>query len=131
MSTCAAPLADRTGQKLHNYLRDRLNPYGQPGDPVYELRLSLREVTESTGIRRDETATRAELTELASFVLVELESGQAVTQGLARSSSAYNILDDSFASSVSAEDARDRALRELAEEIKLRLAAYFSAQQPT
>lgn len=122
-----APLAERTGQMLHNFLRDRINPYGQPVEPRYELRLALREVREETGIRRDETATRAVLTVLASFVLVDLSDQSAALTGQTRASSAYNILDNRYASSVSAEDALERALRSLSEELKLRLAAHFSA----
>ncbi|MND08413.1 hypothetical protein D3C83_309980 [compost metagenome] len=52
-----------------------------------------------------------------------------VLQGQTRTSTAYNILDDRFASIISADDARDRALRELSADIKLRLAAYFSARR--
>ena len=125
-----APLSDRSGQVLHNFLRDRLNPYGQPSDPRFELRLAMREVTEETGIRRDETATRAILTVLANFVLVDLADQSAATEGQARASSAYNIIDNRYASSVSAGDARERALRSLADDIKVRLAAYFSAARP-
>ena len=126
-SVRVAPLSDRTGQMLHNFLRDRINPYGQPADPRYELRLALREVREETGIRRDETTTRAVLTILANFVLVDLADQSAALAGEARASSAFNILDNRYASSVSAGDAQERALAALADEVKLRLAAHFSA----
>ncbi len=51
-----------------------------------------------------------------------------LTQGKARSSSAYNILDSSYASTVARQDAQERALTDLAEDLKLRLASYFSAR---
>lgn len=124
-----APLPERRGQILHNYLRDEINPYGQPAEPVYELRIGLAETTDDSGIRRDETASREIITMRAAFELVDLKADQVVFQGQARSSTAYNILDDRFASVVSADDARDRALRELSADIKLRLAAYFSARR--
>jgi LPS-assembly lipoprotein len=120
------PLKERNGQILHNLLRDRLNPYGQPAEPRYSLSISVSQVSEETGIRRDETASRAVLTLYASYSLVDAQ-GQVLTQGLARSSSAYNILDTSYASSVSRQDAQERALTELAEDLKLRLASFFSA----
>src|SRR3546814_3898108 len=31
------PLRDRAGQQMHNFLRDRLNPEGQPVSPSYRL----------------------------------------------------------------------------------------------
>ncbi len=120
------PLKERNGQFLHNLLRDRLNPYGQPVEPRYQLSISVSQVSEETGIRRDETASRAVLTLYASYSLVDGQ-GQVLTQGLARSSSAYNILDSAYASSVSRQDAQERALTELAEDLKLRLASFFSA----
>jgi len=122
-----APLADRSGQQLHNLLRDRLNPYGQPTQPVYELRLSLAEQLQGTAIRTDETASRGILTFAAGYALVDLASGQAVLQGQTSASSAFNVLDNRFASTVSANDARERALVEVAEDLKLRLATYFSS----
>jgi LPS-assembly lipoprotein len=124
-----APLPQRNGQILHNYLRDDINPYGQPAEPLYELRIGLRETSEDSGIRRDETASREVITMRAAFQLVDLSADSVLYEGQARSSSAYNVLDDRFASIVSAEDARERALRELSADIKLRLAAYFSARR--
>jgi len=124
-----APLPERSGQILHNYLRDDINPQGQPLEPAYELRIGLAETTEDSGIRRDETASREIITMRAAFELVELNGQAVVFQAQACSSTAYNVLDDRFASIVSAQDARDRALRELSADIKLRLAAYFSARR--
>lgn len=123
-----APLRERNGQILHNLLRDRLNPYGQPTEPRYQLSITVSQVSEETGIRRDETASRAVLTLYAAYSLVDAQ-GAVLTQGLARSSSGYNILDSSYASSVARQDAQERALTELAEDLKLRLAAYFSSRQ--
>jgi len=122
-----APLRERNGQILHNLLRDRLNPYGQPVEPRYQLSISVSQVAEETGIRRDETATRAVLTLYASYALSDAQ-GQVLTEGKARSSSGYNILDSSYASTVARQDAQERALTDLAEDLKLRLASYFSAR---
>ncbi len=36
-----SPLPDRIGQQMHNLLRDRLNPAGQPLDPAYTLDIRL------------------------------------------------------------------------------------------
>lgn len=124
-----APLGERSGQMLHNMLRDRLNPYGQPVTPRYELKLVLAETSEESGIQRDETATRVTLTLQAAFALNDLQTGQVLTQGHSRASSGYNILDNRYATTVSGEDAYERALTELAEDIKLRLAAYFAGQR--
>lgn len=59
------PIADRQGQILHNLLRDRLNPTGQPFDPRFELSVTLSTGTSGTfsgnidGVRSVATATGA------------------------------------------------------------------------
>ena len=121
-----AALSDRTGQQLHNLLRDRINPRGQPRSPEYVLRISLSETTENLAIAQDETATRANLRLSANFTLTELESNEVVMRGNSRSANSYNIVDSQYATFVSQNDARDRALRELSEDIRLRLATHFA-----
>ncbi len=120
-----AALPDRTGQRLHNLLRDRINPRGQPNQPEYVLRVSLSERTEALAIDEDETATRANLELSANFTLTRLDGKEVVFRGRSNSVNSYNIVDSQFATFVSERDARDRALRELSEDIRLRLATYF------
>ncbi|MFQ6019119.1 MAG: LPS assembly lipoprotein LptE [Kiloniellaceae bacterium] len=124
-----APLADRIGQKMHNLLRDRLNPRGQPRDPAYLLQVGLTETRKELGIRKDETATRANLILTASFTLREMASNRPLLHGSATSINSYNILDNQFATAVSEDNARTRALRELSDDIRTRLAVFF-AQSP-
>jgi LPS-assembly lipoprotein len=126
-----APLPDRAGQQLHNFLRNEINPYGQPSDPQYVLRMSVLERLESLGIREDETATRANLTLMARFELVELSSGETLLKGRSSSTNSYDILDAEvrYATIVSEADARERAMRQIAKDIRTRLSVYFSTKQ--
>ncbi len=123
------PLPDRIGQQMHNLLRDRLNPVGQPRTPGYRLDVRLRETRQELGIRKDETATRANLVLSASFKLTELSSSRVLLRGNTSSVNSYNILTSQFATSFSESDARGRALRELSDDIRTRLGIYFSGQQ--
>jgi LPS-assembly lipoprotein len=128
-----APIADRTGQMLYNELRDRLNPSGKPADPRYTLSVSVSETVAELAFRGDETATRANLTLLASYVLQrtvsESSSGndEVVTSGRARITTGYDILESQFATVVSVEDARARSVKALSEDIQARLAVALSA----
>ena len=128
-----APIPDRVGQELHNLLRDRLNPRGQPVNPAYRLQIAVSEQTEELGIRKDETATRANLKVFANFVLSDARSGEALLSGRSRSFNSYNILESQFATLFSEADARSRALREISDEIRNRLAVYFTrtAKRPS
>lgn len=121
------PLRDRVGQQMHNFLRDRLNPQGQPASPSYSLRVQVTETLSETGVRRDETATRANLRINASFSLFDFGGGEELFTGRSSSTTSYDILENPFATTVSEEDARERALREVADDIQTRLSIYFTS----
>ena len=82
------PLEDRTGQIMHNLLRDRLNPQGQPGDPGYYLMVFIQERGEDMAIQRDETATRVNLRVLSEFRLLNQDRSVVLFQSQAVS---YNL----------------------------------------
>lgn len=121
-----APLRDRIGQQLRNLLRDRLNPLGQPSNPAYDLQIILVETRQELGIRKDETATRANLIVSANFSLLEVGSGRVLLRGLTTSTNSYNILTSQFATTSTESNARKRALREVSDEIRTRLGIYFA-----
>lgn len=120
------PLTDRTGQQLHNLLRDRLNPRGQPSRPSLLLEVTLLESIRELALRTDETATRADLNLQADFVLRRPGEEGAVFTGSSRSITSYNILQSQYATQVSEQDARERGLRELAEAIRAQVAIFLA-----
>ena len=120
------PLRDRVGQQMHNLLRDRLNPNGQPVAPEYRLQVQITETRRELGVRRDETATRANLKLDTFFFLTSAESGEQVLSGRSTSTTSYDILEEPFATTISERNARERALREVADDIQTRLAVFFS-----
>lgn len=120
----------RTGQQLHNMLRDRLTPKGQPADPSYALDVVLTVSTRELGIRKDETASRANLILVANIRLTDVSSGQVLVTSVLRTVNSYNILDAFYASVVSRQDATERGLRQLANGIAWRLALYFADPDP-
>lgn len=127
------PIADRTGQLLYNDLRDRLNPRGKPGDPLYVLDIALEEISRELAFRGDETPTRANLRLEANYVLREAvadspdEPAAVITAGQSRITTAYDIVESQFATIVSIDDARARAVEALTEDIAARLAIALSA----
>lgn len=127
-ATRVQPIQDRVGQQLHNLLRDRLNPLGQPATPLYRLTIVLTERTVDLGIRRDATATRANLTMSAEFTLTDFAGEALLYQGSAISINSYDILEleQQFSTMTSEADARIRALQDISEDVRLRLAGFFS-----
>ena len=73
----------------------------------------------------DETATRTNIIVKTAFVLRAAEDNRVLYAGRASSINSYNILDEQYPTNVSAADALRRGLREISQDIKLRLAVYF------
>ncbi len=119
------PIADRPGQELHNALRNELNPRGQPADPRYALKVTLTVSKDEIGVQKDDTATRANLILSGTFTLVRLADRVLMTSGIAKSIVSYNIVTSEFGTYAAEEDARKRGIKQLAQQLRLRLATYF------
>jgi LPS-assembly lipoprotein len=123
------PLSDRIGQQFHNLLIDRLNPKGQSRRPDYALEVKLTKTINKVAIRKDETASRANMILRASFILRDQATTEALLRGDLRSINSYNILDSQFPTYVSEADSVERGLRELSDDLRVRLAVYFSGRR--
>lgn len=122
-------IEDRSGQMLHNMLRDRLNPSGQPSSPEYELAVRLDEDLQELGIRKDETATRVNFRAFANFQLYRLgDLKEVALVSDADAVTSYNILESDYATLTARDDARERALRQIADRIALEVASYFNRE---
>jgi len=117
-------IADRSGQMLRNELLQQMQPRGQT-PTRYSLAVTLTESLSNLGIRKDEVATRANLTLSASFTITELGGAKRVFSGSARSVNSYNILTSDFATLSAREDARRRGINQLALEIRERLSVWL------
>ena len=119
-------IPERTGQLLHNELLDRVNARGRPTQPRFRLVVDLSEATENLAIRKDDTATRANLILSADFLLADFDSSETRLVGTLRSVNSYDISSFEFATVSAETDARHRGVRDLAEEITARLALFLS-----
>ena len=123
-SIAIAPIEDRRGQQLRNLLKARLSPKGPADRALYRLTVKLTEAKAELALRKDESATRANLTLTAEYVLERLPPyPPGAARGNAVSTNSYNVLESDYATLSAENDARDRALRTLAEEIRLRVAS--------
>ncbi|WP_035705422.1 LPS assembly lipoprotein LptE [Niveispirillum irakense] len=122
------PIPERNGQVLRNNLIDRFYTDSRPSDPRYRLSIALSAVEEELGIQKDATATRARLRLQANYELIDNTNSQVVYRTSSRSVVSYNLLDSQFAVLASKQDAYDRGLTELAEDIRSRLGLYFARE---
>ncbi len=122
-------IEDRIGQQLRNFLLDRLNPRGRPAKALYTLSVALTEIRQDLAIRKDETATRANLIMSATYDLVEIESGDRLLRATSTVTTSFNIVKSDFGSISAENDARRRGVREISDEVRHRLAVYFNGRR--
>jgi LPS-assembly lipoprotein len=119
------PIKDRVGQLLHNQLRDAINPKGVPAKPRYILRVTLTESIQDTAIQRTAFAVRANLVLNASFTLHDATTRGGIFSGSAMTAAGFSHQHAEYGTLAGEKDARERAVRDLAEEIRIRLGVYF------
>lgn len=120
-------IADRLGQELHNRLRDRMNPTGQPEKPNYRLSVTLAET--NVVIASGDSHTRHNtLTLTATYWLSPADKDKTylMSQTTSRVEVSYDTLDDPFNDISSQTDARTRGVDQLADMITTRVSAYFA-----
>lgn len=122
---------DRASQQLRNYLLDTLTPHGEPQRPRYILEYRLTETIGSVFVTRSEEITRNNLQVAAAYALRDYESGKVIYSQSVLSQSSYNLTLADYSNLVSEKNARERALRDIAEQMRLRLGNYFDRQAAT
>jgi LPS-assembly lipoprotein len=120
---------DRPGQILALALRENLNPGGITVPKRWDLQTSLRVTRSDLGIQRNATATTSEINVYTSFVVTETSSRKVVYTSTSNAVGDFDQVEDAYATQVAADGARDRALREVADEMTLRLAIFVRDQR--
>ena len=124
------PIKNRIGQIFHNHLLDLLTPRGQLRQPRYVLDVRLSETIARLGVQKSELATRANLRITAKFLLLS-SSGNLLFSGKNVTISSFNILgSDDLATLVAEKDARARAVRQIAGDLRTKIAAFFLQRPP-
>jgi LPS-assembly lipoprotein len=120
---------DRIGQILRNDLVDRLTPTGEPDRPRWRLAVKLAIAKQGLAITKDESITRFNLNIIANFMLYEVASRHEVTRGVSRTFASYNVVTSQFATLIAEKDAETRAAREISDDIRTRLAVFFTRER--
>lgn len=118
-------IADREGQQLHNALRDRFNPLGQPTVANYTLNVGLTLRTYGALSKRDLSATRRNVEMNAFYTLTDL-SGTVLMTDRSVITAGYDEFDDPFNDISSYQDTIRRGVYQLADQIRTRVAVYLT-----
>ncbi len=125
-----ANIPNRQGQILRNHLIDRMYFDGRPKQPASTLEVTLRRNEYDLGIQKDATASRRVLNLWADYVLKDNE-GKALLKGKAHSVVSFSKLRAQYGTLAAQENAQNRALNEVSEQIVNRLSVYFAEKPQT
>ena len=116
----------RAGQLVRN---DLLSTMGSTPDAamLYQLKLESIEKTSLVSALPGQKLQRKRYRLNVKFALVNVASGKVVSEGASFSTVSFDTVQQPIADLQAAGNARDRATREVAEDIRLRLAAFVSA----
>ena len=121
------PIPERVGQLLAISLRDGFNPTGQRVETKYTLLVTLASSRREIAIRRDATASRLQVELSAGWGLRD-PNGRTILNGSSRSVTSFDISDNEYANLVAEQDARARLVRDISEDIRLRVRAYLTGR---
>lgn len=120
------PVPGRVGQKLRNELIFGTTGGGHARDAKYRLDLAIRE-TLSDQLVETSGEARGQVFQLdVSFKLVRLADNQVALRGTASARAAFDRFDPAFANIRARYDAENRAATTVADNIRVRLAAFLS-----
>jgi LPS-assembly lipoprotein len=122
------PIPERSGQVLRNALLDRLTPQGQAPGARYVLRIRLLEPRQTLLLRRDDIISRSSYSGQASYEVRDAQ-GQRLFSGSSAFTTDYEITSSEFATRASRENARDRVMELIADDIRNQLALSFRQRQ--
>jgi len=121
-------IPDHNGQILRNYLVDRMYGPNRPALPTFTLKVKIRSSEEDLGILANATSTRSLLNMYGDYTLVDAQ-GKTILTGTSHSVASFDLLDQMYATVASRDDAYDRTLHEVSEQIVNRLSLYFSERK--
>lgn len=121
-------IRDREGQFLRNKLIELMHPNGRADVVAYNLAIKVAESKSSLAVRRSSDATRANLTITGEYSLVRLDTRDVLIGGAVKSTGGYNIFESEFQTLSAEKSARERALIDVAYQLRLRIATAFATE---
>ena len=120
-----APIEDRIGQQLRNFLQDDITPRGKPANPSYELIVKMNKTRRDLVLLQDATSTFAKISLHATYTLKNFETGVALASGNVTAKTGFTITQSEYANIRAEAKAASRASREISYDIARRLALFL------
>jgi|SRR3954447_10191639 LPS-assembly lipoprotein len=120
-----SPIPERIGQRLTLALRNSLNPEGIPTPARYQLATTLQTVRSDLGVQTTGIGTRGKLDVNATYSLSEIRTGTQLFTNAIHVAESFDIVANQYASLVTEDDARTRAVEELRRDMLTRLSLFL------
>jgi len=125
LSISVKNIKDRSGQILRNSLLNQLNPEKERVIIKYKLEVEISESRANLAYRRDMSATRADLTITANYLLTEIKSGEIILEQESESISSFDVVESVYATLIAEKDAREKNLQVISDDIFTNLVIFF------
>ena len=125
LSISVKNIKDRSGQILRNSLLNQLNPEKERVIIKYKLTVEISESRANLAYRRDMSATRADLTITANYLLTEIKSGEIIFEQETKSISSFDVVESVYANLIAEKDAREKNLQVISDDIFTNLVIFF------
>jgi len=119
------PIPDRIGQMMRTALMRGLSPRAKRSAHAYDISITLSESVSTLAVEQNAFAARANLALTANYALTRRADYLNLPSGSVKSVSSYNILASDFATKSAKDDSRKRAIQDLSNTLRTRLAIYF------
>ncbi len=116
----------RVGQLVRNALLEKIAPVGQGQNERYRLDFSVAQDEFDVSIEKNTDVNRRAYTLKSSYALIDLGSGAQILEGQTFSRVSYDRVQSEFANLQALRNAQQRAAHEVADNIQIRLGAFFS-----
>ncbi len=121
-----APIPSKVGQRIRNELIFNNTGGGEAQKPAYRLEIVIREGINSTLVTKDGEAYSQVYNVEAGYQLIHLKQKSIVLQGSSHARAAFERYQSIYSNVRAREDAETRVAKTIADELKVRLAAYLS-----
>ena len=119
------PISERIGQRLAITLRNSLNPTGEQTTPRYQLSTTLTTYLSNLGIQSQGLATLGQLDAYATYKLIDLKSNAVLLTNTVHVANSFDLNPNQYSTIVGEDDARNRTVTELDQEIVTRLTLFL------
>ena len=119
------PLEGRLGQLITNELIEDLYQTSGEQNTKYELFLDVSEEVNVYGFNQDRSTTRESYAQTINYRLVDIDTQEEVTSGVAIARTSYDVVQSDFSNFSAKQDAVERMVDEISQNITRKLAVFF------